>query len=148
MGRVELVERQRYPFHVDLRVRVTDLNHAGHLGHDRLLGLAQEARVRLLRRLGAESERRLRDGEVGVVVADAAVVYRGEAFRGDTLRFELAVAELGDKSMRLAHRVRCTGQRTDEVALLELGVLAYDYGRRAVVPWPAWFHAALTSAAA
>src|SRR5512137_1805185 len=53
MPRVKLEEHARYPFSTELEVRVADLNYGAHLGYERLLSLAHQARVRMLDRLGA-----------------------------------------------------------------------------------------------
>ena len=141
MARAKIDPVDRYPFITELEVRVTDLNYGGHLAYDRLLGLAHQARLRLLERAGA-TEMDLGDGRTGLVAADAVVVYRGEAFAKDVLVFEMAPLDVGRVAFRLAHRVRRAGDGR-EVALIELGFAAFDYDRRAPAPIPESFRAAL-----
>jgi len=134
MPRITIEERSGYPFECELEVRVADLNYGAHLGYDRLLSLAHQARLVLLEKWGL-SEVDLGDGRTGVVAADLAVVYRGEAFVHDRLRFEIRVVEVRRGSFRLAHRVtRIADGRP--VALIEIGFAAYDYRERRAARLP------------
>jgi len=91
MGRLHIDLPERFPFETELEVRVGDLNYGNHLGNDSVLTLVHEARRRYLRSLGVEE---IGADGIGFVVADAAVVYRAQAFHGDRLRFQLATGEL------------------------------------------------------
>jgi acyl-CoA thioester hydrolase len=141
MPRVRIEEHARYPFSAELDVRVADLNYGAHLGYERLLSLAHQARVRLFERLGA-TELDLGDGATGVVAADLAVAYLGEAFLNDVLVFELKPVEVGLVAFRLAHRVsnRASGRK---IALIEIGFVGFDVRRRAPGRLPEPFLAAL-----
>jgi acyl-CoA thioesterase FadM len=145
MPRVTIAEQPTYPFATDLEVRVADLNYGGHLGHDRILGLAQHARLRLLRELDA-SELDLGDGRTGIVAVDAAVRYLGEAFVHDVLTFEIRPVEIRRTSFRLAHRV-VHKERGGTIALVELGFVGYDYERRRPAELPSDFRARLLTRA-
>ncbi len=127
MNRIQLEEHTRYPFRAELEVRVGDLNYVDHLGWDRLLGLAHQARLDLFEELGIK-EMDLGDGQTGLVIVDAAVIYQGEAFLGDVLVFETCVFDLTSSSFRLAHRVR--KKNDQKVALVEIGLMAFDYVNR------------------
>lgn len=144
MPRIRLIPRARYPHAVDLAVRTTDLNYGGHLGNDRLLSLIHEARVAFL---ASEGWSELDLGGRSVIMADAALMYRGEAFAGDVLRFETAVAEVERSGVRLAHRV-CRPSDGTLIALAETGLAGYDYALRRVAPWPADVRARLEALAA
>jgi acyl-CoA thioester hydrolase len=142
MPRTKIEERPSYPFSAELDVRVSDLNYGAHLGYDRILGLAHQARLLLLRELGV-TEMDLGDGRAGLMAADVAVAYEGEAFVHDVLVFELRPVEVGRGSFRLAHRVRKRdGAR---VALVEIGFAAFDYQARKAVALPAGFRSALVA---
>ena len=129
MPRVQLQARARYAHRATITVRTTDLNYGGHLGNDRLLSLVHEARVAFLAAAGFTE---LDCGGVSLIMADAAIAYRGEAFAGDELLFETAAGEFGRLGFRLFHRVTRT---TDGavIALVETGMVCFDYeGRRPV----------------
>ena len=132
MPRVLLEPRTRYAFSVDLTVRTTDLNYGGHLGNDRLLSLVHEARVAFL---AAHGWTELDCGGAALILGDAAVVYRAEAFAGDVLRFEVAACEPGRAGFRLAYRVTRPADGA-LVALVENGMVTFDYEARRIRPLP------------
>lgn len=126
MPRLKLAPLERYGFAVELSVRVTDLNFAGHLGNDRLLSLVHEARVAFLADAGLAE----RDDEGGLLlVGDTAVVYLGEAFAGDRLRFEVAAGEPTSRGLRLFYRVSRVADDA-AIALVETGLVCFDQARR------------------
>jgi acyl-CoA thioester hydrolase len=132
MPRLDLKSREPYPFSCEIVVRTTDLNYGGHLGNDRLLSLVQEARVAFL---AAHGWSELDCGGAGLIMADAALSYRAEAFAGDVLRFAVAAVEPSRVGFRLAMRVTRPDDG-DEVALVETGMVCFDYARRRPVALP------------
>jgi acyl-CoA thioesterase FadM len=121
-----LEPRSLYTFHTDIRVRVTDLNFVGHLANDRLLSLVHEARVAFL----AEHDwNELNCAGVSLLVADTAVVYEGEAFAGDVLRFDVTAGEPTGRGFRLFYRII---RSIDDapIALVENGMVCFDYETR------------------
>ncbi len=137
MPRTKIIEQKSYPFSTTLDVRVGDLNYGAHLGYDRLLGLAHQARMRLFSQMGV-SETDLGDGKTGIVAADLAVNYLGEAFVNDDLVFEIRAVEIGPISFRLAHRV-VHRESKKKVALAEIGFAGFDYASRSVAVLPEGF---------
>ena len=133
MPRLQLTPRSAYPFSTELAVRVTDLNYGGHLGNDRLLALLHEARVAFLAEHGWSE---LDCAGTGLIMTDAAVQYRGEAFAGDLLDIEVAAGEAARTGFRLYYRITRRGDR-NLVAVAETGMACFDYARRRVAPLPA-----------
>jgi len=129
MPRVELDLPETWIFTTELPVRVADLNYGNHLGNDRVLSLAQEVRVQWLLAHGLGE---LDVGGAGLILADAAVVYRAEGRLGMVLRAELGVGEVRTRSVELVHRFTdvASGQ---EIARAKTGVLCFDYASRRVV---------------
>lgn len=132
MPRLKLRPLPRYPFATDITVRTTDLNYGAHLGNDRLLALIHEARVAYLASHGWAE---LDCGGVGLILSDAALVLRREAFADDVLRFDVGAVEVARTTFRLAYRVV---RKSDgvTVALAETGMAGYDYARSHPVPLP------------
>jgi len=102
MPRLKLTPLNHYGFSIELPVRITDINYGGHLGNDRLLSMAHEARVAFLARFDYTEHN---CGGVSLIIGDAAIQYKGEAFAGDCLQFELAPGEHTDHGFRLFYRV-------------------------------------------
>ena len=135
MPRVTLVEQSSYEYSHPLIVRTTDINSAGHLGNDAMLGLVQEARVNFLKVLHFNTIVRGRQ-RVGLIIGDLAMNFKAEAFAFDQLSVDCQIDELREKSFRLFYRVR----RGDQlIALVETGMIAYDYLNKKAVELPSRF---------
>ncbi len=135
MSRVRITFPEPPVFAHEIEVRVSDLNYGNHLGHDSLVSLLHEARVRFFRHFGME-ERDI-DG-VGILLADLAVAYRAQVFYGQTLRIEIAIGEAGARSCDLVYRV--TDRVTDGlVALAKTGIVFFDYEAKRMAQVPARF---------
>lgn len=135
MPRLQLIPLPTYPFCTDIVVRTTDLNYGGHLGNDRLLTLVHEARVAWLAHHGWSE---LDCAGSSLIMGDAALVYQGESFAGDRLQFEVAAGDKTRSGFRLFMRVtRLRDGGCDAIALVENGLICYDYHRRRIVPLPA-----------
>ena len=126
MARVQIEVPGTWLHRVRLAVRVTDVNYGGHLGNDRLLGLVHEARVRWLAACGL-SEKDV--GGPGLIMADAALVFRGEAFLGDELEVELGATEVRRSGFTLVYRLRRLADGAD-IALASTGMVCFDYAAR------------------
>ncbi len=135
MPRIKLKECPGYEYAHSLKVRVTDINYGGHLGNEALLGLIHEARAAFLQELGFSTIVK-GDDLLGLIIADIAVNFKAEAFAGDQLMIDCHVDELKRNSFRLFHRIR---REDDVVALVETGLLAYDYQSRKITSLPKEF---------
>lgn len=127
MARVKVALPDAFPFATEIPVRITDLNYGGHLGNDALLGLLHEVRVQFLRSLGVEKEF---DpvSKLGFIMVDAAVEYKGEAFHGDILRFDVAAADANKYGFDVVYHVH--NQAGKEIARAKTGMLCFDYNGR------------------
>jgi acyl-CoA thioesterase FadM len=141
MARVQIELPGHFEFATDIAVRIGDINYGGHLGHDSIISLIHEGRVRFLQAYGyAESDI---DG-FGLIVSDLAIVYKTEAFYGERLTIEVGAQEFTKYGLDLVYRVsnKETGK---EVARAKTGIVIFDYGRRKVASLPERFKAALAS---
>ena len=129
MARVKIEVPECFQFTTEIDVRVDDINYGGHLGNDALLSLLQEARVRMLAQHGMSE---LDVGGAGLIMADAAVVYRSEAFRGDRLRINVGVVEMADAGCEFVYVVT-NAASGKEVARAKTGMVFFDYARRKIV---------------
>jgi acyl-CoA thioesterase FadM len=68
-------------------------------------------------------------GGTALILADTAVVYQGEAFAGDVLRFEAAAGESTRCGFRFFFRVTQPGSGKS-IALVENGMVCFDYDNR------------------
>jgi len=135
MPRVKLDELPSYEFQHHLTVRATDINYAGHLGNEALLGLVHEARAQFLKQLKFNTIIQ-DDQHIGVIIADLVVNFRAEAFAQDQLTIDCQIGDLGERSFRLFHRIRRAEQ---VIALVDSGTVAYDYLAGEVILLPQEF---------
>ncbi|NCD26073.1 MAG: thioesterase [Deltaproteobacteria bacterium] len=138
--RVQIDLPEYWLFRTTLAVRVGDINYGGHLGNDRVLALAQEARVRWLAELGLSE---VDVGGVGLIMADAAVTYHREAFMGDELQIALGAADVRRSSFDLVFWFSRLDDG-EEIARVKTGMVCFDYGARKVARLPADFARCLT----
>lgn len=139
MPRVKLTEQPHYEFTHTLTVRVTDLNYGAHLANNAVIELIHEARAQLFRTLGF-IETNLGDGQTGIIMGDLAVNFKQEGFLFDELTIHSHLGEFSHQSFRLFHKI----MRADSIlALVETGLVAFDYSARKIAPIPAPFVQAL-----
>jgi acyl-CoA thioester hydrolase len=143
MARVKLELPGAFPFSTAMRVRITDVNYGGHLGNDALLGLIHEARVRFL---SAHGMSEMDVGGPGLIMVDAVILFRSEAFQGEELRIEVAPGEPGRTGVDLYYRITAKGNGR-EVARAKTGMVFFDYAKRRVMPVPEGFNRLLAAIA-
>ena len=130
MPRVEIELPGHFPFSTDLEVRVSDLNYGNHVGNDQVLSLIHEARRRYIRSLGADE---IGADGMGFVIADAAVVYRAQAFYGDRLTIQVAAGEFQSRSCAFFYKV---SKGETVVAEARTGVVCFDFKAQKAVSFP------------
>jgi acyl-CoA thioesterase FadM len=135
VSRVRLEIPDRFLFTTEIPLRVSDINYGGHLGNDAVLSLAQEARMRFLR---SHDWTEQDVTGVGIIMTDAVVAYRSEAFYGDVLTIDVAVADMGELGCDFLFRMvnKATGK---DVAQVKTGIVFFDYARRKPSPVPVEF---------
>ena len=120
---------------MDYLVRVDDINYGGHLGNERLLLIAQQARIEFFQSLGYSGELGF-GNQVGIIMADAAIEFKAEAFLGDRLTVELAISGPSKYGFSMYYRVT-KAQKT--VALIKTGILFMNYAERKLCSIPSEF---------
>ncbi len=135
MSRIKLELPPQFQFSTELSVRISDINYGGHLGNDAVLSLAHEARMRFLKHLGY-SELDIEGS--GIIMADAAVVYKSEGFYGEVLTVDVAVGEFQNTGFDIFYRF--TNKKTGtEIARAKTGIAFYDYKLKKTVGVPPRF---------
>lgn len=144
MARIHIQLPEQFTFATDLTLYQSHLNYGGHLDNALLLTLVSEARVRFFKALGYTE---LDVEGVGILVADAAVQYRSEAFHGEVMVVQMAAADLGPKGCDL---VWCMSEQSSqrEVARGKTGIVFFDYRSHKVAPMPSAFRDKLAKLAA
>lgn len=135
MSRVQVNLPQNHVFTTEIPLRIDDINFGGHMGNDAVLTLAQEARTRFFNHFGFE-ERDI-DGN-GILIADAAIVFKAQAFYGDILRVDLGITDIGRKGCDITY-LFTNRESESEVVRAKTGIVFFDYGKQQVVRIPPIF---------
>lgn len=134
MARLHLDLPEDFIYSTSLTVRVNDLNYGGHVGNDNMLVLMQQARINFYRANGFKDEVSF-EGSVGQIIADALVIYKAEAFLGDSLTIQLAVNDINKYGFDILYLV--TNQALGkEIARGKTGIVCFDYDKRKVAAIP------------
>jgi len=128
--RIRLEFPETVLFSFPIRPRVTDMNYADHVGNDRFLIYAQEARAAWL---AAMDYREINVEGCTTIVADAAIQFLAEAFAGDELTVELALGGWHKYGFDLMYRIV---RGDDVVAIMKTALLMKDNVTGALVAPP------------
>ena len=128
MNRIKIDLPEESVFSMDYKVRIDDINYGNHLGNDRLLVIAQQARLEYFQSLGYKDELDF-GGDIGIIVSDAAIVFKAEAFLGDCLRVEISMSGKAKYGFDMYYRVLRTESSTP-IAILKTGILFMDYSTK------------------
>lgn len=135
MARVQIQLPERIVFETVLDVRIGDINYGNHMANDAILRFAHEARLRFLQSLGYSE---LDVEGVGIIMSDAAICYRAEAFHGMSLRMRLGVTDFSRSGFDLTYQA-VNDNNGQEVARLKTGIVFFDYANRKVTQIPPRF---------
>lgn len=126
MPRIQIELPVRFSFSTEIPLYIGHINYGNHLDNAALISLVSEARVRFFKAFGYSE---LDVEGLGIVVADAAVQYRSEAFHGETLCFDMGADDFNKYGCDLVWRVseKTSGR---EVARGKTGIVFFDYTRR------------------
>ncbi|MHB1372701.1 MAG: acyl-CoA thioesterase [Thauera sp.] len=135
MARIRIDLPEHFAFSTTITLLLSHINYGNHLDNAQLLGVVSEARLRFLKSMGYSEL----DAEgVGIIVADAALQYRSEAFHGETMKVEMSATEFHDFGCDLVWRMSEAGSGR-EVARGKTGIVFFDYRSRSKVTVPAGF---------
>lgn len=126
-------------FSTTIQVRVSDINYGGHVGNDRYLTFAHEARVRFLAEMGFTE---LDVDGVGIILTDAVLQFKSEAFLGESLEISIGLNNFTKVGCQMYYRIQC-GDRL--VALVQTGIVFFQYDLKKIAAVPETFTSALES---
>ena len=138
MPRVKFDLPDKFHFTTEIPLRIDDINYNDHPGNDAVLSLVHEARMRFFRKYGWTE---LNIDGVGIIMADAAIMFKSEAFYGDELAIDVAVSEMSDIGCDILYRLT-KKQAGKEIARVKTGIVFFDYKSRKPVRMPESFRKA------
>lgn len=139
MTRIQIKLPEHLAFTAEITLYQIHINYGGHLDNALLLTVVSEARVQFFKSLGFSE---LDVAGAGIIVADAALQYRSEAFHGEVMVVRMDAANFSRKGCDL---LWCMNEKVSqrEVARGKTGVVFFDYATREPVPVPPAFLARL-----
>ncbi|MDP1677407.1 MAG: thioesterase family protein [Bacteroidota bacterium] len=135
MPRIKLDLPKNFHFTTEIPIRISDINYGGHLGNDAVLSILHESRIRLLLEYGY-SEFNVEG--VGIIMTDSAVVYKSEAFYGESLRIQITVIDFSRFGCDIYYLVR-ERESGREVVQAKTGIAFFNYEERKLAPVPEQF---------
>ena len=134
MQRVKLTLPNEFSFSTDIPVRITDINYGGHLGNDAVLSIIHEARMRFLAGYGYEE---LTIEGVSLIMSDAAIEFKNEAFYGDVITVYVTVADVSKVAFNIFYKlVKKESSGELLIANGKTGMVAFNYDTRKVMALP------------
>lgn len=134
MSRIAIDLPDTFLFSTALAVRIGDINYGNHLGNDAVLTLAHEARLQFLQSLGFSE---MNVGGAGLIMADAAIQFKAQAFYGDVLTCRVGIGSVSSAGFALITQM--LNQHGVEVARLKNGMVFFDYSAQKITAVPALF---------
>jgi acyl-CoA thioester hydrolase len=134
MSRIKIDLPESFTFSTSFAVRITDLNYGAHVGNDTVLSFVHEARVRFLNSLGYTE---LNMEGAGLIMADAAIIFKNEMYYGDELLISIRAVEFSRVGFDLIYKMekKSAGQPIT-VAIVKTAMVCYDYGLKKVGSLP------------
>lgn len=137
MPRIQIDLPDTLPFSTDVQLYLSHMNYGGHLDNALLLTVVSEARVRYLKSMGYTE---LNVEGLGIIVADAALQYKSEAFHGETMVVAVGATDFSKYGCDMVWRMndKASGR---EVARGKTGIVFFDYAARKIAAVPSAFRA-------
>ncbi|HOZ52073.1 MAG TPA: thioesterase family protein [Chitinophagaceae bacterium] len=129
--RIRIAFPTPFVFETNISVRIGDINYGGHVGNDSILSILHEARLRFLKQWNFTE---MNAGGYGLIMADSAIQYKGEAFHGDDLKVEIAISNQSSISFDLYYKVTTNrDHQTTNIVFAKTGMISFDYTERKIV---------------
>ena len=141
MSRVKIELPNAWHYQTQITVQIGDINYGNHLSNDAYLRLAHEARLRFLKHFNY-SEMDI-DG-AGLIMADAAIQFKNQAFHGDVLNISIAVTDIGRAGFTLIYLFERVSDGL-QIGRIKNGMVFYDYQQQCVANTPAAFSVAFAT---
>lgn len=133
--RIQLRLPEQVDFETAITIEVGHLNYGNHLANDAVLRIAHEVRLRFLAEHGCTETDVF---GIGLIMTDAVVQYRAQAFHGDTLRVQVALSGIGKTGFAFYVKLIRESDQV-EIARLKCGMAFYDYAAQRVGRTPVQF---------
>lgn len=128
MSRLHIQQPELWHFRTEITVQIGDINYGNHLANDAVLRVCHEARLRLLTSMGY-SEMDVEGSSL--IMLDAAIEYKRQAFYGDKLDVSIAINDLSNTGFDLIYRISRINDGA-VIALIKSGMAFFNYERQRI----------------
>ncbi len=132
MPRIKIELPDSFLFETQMRIRVYDLNYGAHLANQSIQSLVHEARMLFLESLGASE---MSFFGTSLIMADAAIQFKGEGFWGEAVLIKIAVEDLSRSGFDLIYALSVPS-KNKEIARVKTAMVCFDYQTRRVTALP------------
>ncbi len=144
MARIKIVLPEKFSFNCKIPIRITDINYGGHVGNDAFLSIIHEARVQFLQHHGY-SEMNL--GGASMIMADAAIEFKGELFYGDVVTVSVSATDFSKAGFDLVYLLEKINDGIRKTAgTAKTGMICYNYDTKKIIAIPEEVRQKLTEA--
>jgi len=133
--KLELPEAQHFIFTTEITPRINDINYGNHLGHDHIISLMHEARVRFLKKYNFSE---IDIAGASIIMADLAITYKAEVSWGERLTFDIAIYSPSSAGCNFFYYIK-NSDNGAEVARAKTGIVFFDYMKKRVTRMPETF---------
>ncbi|MBN2809401.1 MAG: thioesterase family protein [Deltaproteobacteria bacterium] len=130
--KLELPQSRQFIFSTSIAPRISDINYGNHLGHDHLITLLHEVRLRFLKEHGFSE---FSVAGSSMIMADLAITYQAEVTYGDILTVDIALLDPSRVGCDFFYLVR-KKEHQQEVARAKTGIIFFDYRLKKVTRMP------------
>lgn len=127
MERLSITLPQEFNFTTDIQPQLRDINLTGHVANDVLVSYINETLHSFLKANGVSMEK--------TIMADLAIVYKAEAFYGDTIKCEVAIEKYANDSCHFYYRFSNKGSGKD-ILRARTRIVFFDYEQRKRIDIP------------
>jgi acyl-CoA thioester hydrolase len=134
MSRIKIDLPESFAFSTSIPVQITDLNYGAHVGNDKVLSFLHEARVRYLQTLGYTE---FNIEGIGLIMSDAALVFKNEMFYGDSLLISVQPTEFSRMGFALIYKIeKISGTNPIPLAFAKTTMICLNYDLKKIVSLP------------
>jgi acyl-CoA thioester hydrolase len=133
MDRVKVILPNTFSFFTSIKIRINDINYGGHLGNDSFFSIMHEARLQYLKQFGY-TETNIEN--VGLIMADAAIEFKAEAFYGDELNIGIKAENFSKYGFDLYYIIEKNADSKVLVAKAKTAMLCMNYSTRKLASLP------------
>jgi acyl-CoA thioester hydrolase len=132
MTRIKVELPDEFDFTTEITIRISEINRGRHLGYAAVLPILEEAGARFFNSLGYREDH---IEDVGIIVSDAAIIYKRQSYYRQTLKVEIAVTDIARKGFSMVFKVTDSDNGQEQFRA-KIGYACFDYAKQQLTGVP------------